>query len=126
GLAKTWRSRGWRVPWTVGPRRVIEAVESAGSFLDGGGSKPLQRAAVRLSVPDLVLAETQAIRDAFLPKRELMLERARAMGMTVHPDPAGTFYCFVSLKDLPAPLADGMAFFRAALERQVICVPGVF
>jgi N-succinyldiaminopimelate aminotransferase len=126
GLTKNWRYPGWRVTWTLGPKQVIEAVESAGSFLDGGGSKPLQRAAIPLMDPDLVLAETQAIRDAFLPKRDLMLARTRAMGMTVHPDPEGTFYAFVSLAGLPEPIADGMAFFRAALERQVICVPGVF
>jgi N-succinyldiaminopimelate aminotransferase len=126
GLTKNWRYPGWRVTWTVGPRQVIEAVESAGSFLDGGGSKPLQRAAIPLMDPDLVLAETAAIRAAFLPKRDLMLARTRAMGMTVRPDPEGTFYAFVSLADLPEPIADGMAFFRAALERQVICVPGVF
>ena len=126
GLTKNWRYPGWRVTWTVGPRQVIESVESAGSFLDGGGTKPLQRAAIPLMDPDLVLAETAAIRAAFLPKRDLMLQRTRAMGMTVRPDPEGTFYAFVSLADLPEPIADGMAFFRAALERQVICVPGVF
>ena len=41
GLTKNWRYPGWRVTWTVGPKQVIEAVESAGSFLDGGGTKPL-------------------------------------------------------------------------------------
>ena len=48
GLTKNWRYPGWRVTWTIGPKRVIEAVASAGSFLDGGGSKPLQRAAIPL------------------------------------------------------------------------------
>ena len=48
GLTKNWRYPGWRVTWTVGPREVIEAVASAGSFLDGGGSRPLQRAAIPL------------------------------------------------------------------------------
>ena len=43
GLTKNWRYPGWRVTWTVGPKSVIEAVASAGSFLDGGGSKPMQR-----------------------------------------------------------------------------------
>jgi aspartate/methionine/tyrosine aminotransferase len=114
------------VTWTVGPRRVIEAVASAGSFLDGGGSRPLQRAAIPLLDPDLVAAETRAIRDAFVPKRELMLRRAAALGMVPDREPEGTFYAFVSLRDLPAPLADGHALFRAALEAKVITVPGVF
>jgi aspartate/methionine/tyrosine aminotransferase len=126
GLTKNWRYPGWRVTWTLGPRSVIEAIESAGSFLDGGGSRPQQRAAVALMEPDLVTAESRAIREAFLPKRELILRRARELGMRVHPEPAGTFYAFVSVRDLPEPISDGMAFFRAALEHRVICVPGVF
>ena len=126
GLTKNWRYPGWRVTWTIGPRPVIEAVESAGSFLDGGGSRPQQRAAVPLMEPDLVLAETRAIRDAFLPKRELMLRRVHEMGMRIYPDPAGTFYAFVSVRDLPPSISDGMDFFRAALDYNVICVPGVF
>ncbi len=126
GLTKNWRYPGWRVTWTIGPKRVIEAVESAGSFLDGGGSRPQQRAAVDLMHPDLVLAETKAIRETFLPKRELMLRRVHEMGMRISPEPAGTFYAFVSVRDLPEPLADGLAFFRAALDHKVICVPGLF
>jgi N-succinyldiaminopimelate aminotransferase len=126
GMTKNWRYPGWRVTWTVGPRQVIEAVESAGSFLDGGGSRPQQRAAVELMDPDLVLAETRAIRDAFLPKREMILRRVHEMGMRIYPEPAGTFYAFVSVRDLPESISDGMAFFRAALDHKVICVPGVF
>ncbi len=126
GLTKNWRYPGWRVTWTVAPRQVIEAVESAGSFLDGGGSKPLQRAAVPLMDPELVLAETAAIRRAFEPKLELMLARVRELGMAIDREPDGTFYAFVSLKNLPEPISDGIDFFRAALERKVICVPGVF
>ncbi|MFQ5528633.1 MAG: hypothetical protein ACE5GX_20555 [Thermoanaerobaculia bacterium] len=33
---------------------------------------------------------------------------------------------FASLRDLPEPLAEGMAFFRAALKRKVMTAPGVF
>ncbi|MEO1086023.1 MAG: pyridoxal phosphate-dependent aminotransferase, partial [Acidobacteriota bacterium] len=29
GLTKNWRYPGWRVTWTLGPKKVIEAVESA-------------------------------------------------------------------------------------------------
>ena len=48
------------------------------------------------------------------------------LGMRISPEPAGTFYAFASVRDLPEPISDGMAFFRAALEHQVICVPGLF
>ncbi|HVT60278.1 MAG TPA: pyridoxal phosphate-dependent aminotransferase [Thermoanaerobaculia bacterium] len=126
GLTKNWRYPGWRVTWTLGPRQVIEAVESAGSFLDGGGSKPLQRAAIELMDPARVLTENAAIRTAFLAKRQLMLERIRELGMRVDREPEGTFYAFVSVRDLPSSISDGMTFFRAALEHRVISVPGVF
>jgi len=126
GLTKNWRYPGWRVTWTVGPRQVIEAVESAGSFLDGGGSKPLQRAAVELLAPERVRAEGAAIRDAFRPKRDLMLRRAKELGMSLDREPDGTFYAFVSVANLPESIADGLAFFRAALVHKVICVPGLF
>lgn len=126
GLTKNWRYPGWRVTWAVGPKRVVEAMASAGSFLDGGGSKPLQRAAVPLLDPDRVAAEDAAIQAAFAPKRRLTLERLRALGLSHELEPNGTFYVFASLAALPEPLSDGMAFFRAALEHRVITVPGVF
>ena len=40
--------------------------------------------------------------------------------------PEGTFYVWGNLAGLPPPLNDGMGFFRAALEEQVITVPGEF
>lgn len=126
GLTKNWRYPGWRVTWTVGPRSVIEAVASAGSFLDGGGSKPLQRAAVDLLASDLALAETEAIQRAFAQKRDVMLRRARELGLGIDREPDGTFYLWVSVESLPSSIADGMSFFRAALERKVITVPGEF
>ena len=126
GLTKNWRYPGWRVTWTLGPRRVIRAIESAGSFLDGGGSKPLQRAAIELMAEERVVAEAKAIEAAFRPKRQTMLDWTSRMGMSVDRDPEGTFYLFVSLHDLPAAISEGMAFFRAALAHKVICVPGSF
>jgi N-succinyldiaminopimelate aminotransferase len=126
GLTKNWRYPGWRVTWTIGPRTVIEAVGSAGSFLDGGGSRPLQRAAIPLLDGDLVAAETNAIHRVFGEKRARMLRRLEGMGIRPDRAPDGTFYVWGSVAQLPPALADGMSFFRAALERKVICVPGEF
>jgi N-succinyldiaminopimelate aminotransferase len=126
GLTKNWRYPGWRVTWTVGPRAVIDAVSSAGSFLDGGGSKPLQRAALPLFEPGLVRRELQAIHDSFRPKRERMLQGLQALGIRVDRAPEGTFYVWGDLSGLAPPLNDGMGLFRAALEQRVITVPGEF
>ncbi|WP_437970898.1 pyridoxal phosphate-dependent aminotransferase [Sorangium sp. So ce260] len=126
GLTKNWRYPGWRVTWTLGPREVIEAVASAGSFLDGGGSKPMQRAAAELLTIEHTRAETTAIHRSFSRKRELMLAGLRKIGVTIDVAPEGTFYVWGSVADLPPGLSDGHGFFRAALEERVIVVPGEF
>ena len=126
GLTKNWRYPGWRVTWTVGPRDVIDAVASAGSFLDGGGSKPMQRAAVPLLSIEHARAETAAIQATFAKKRDLLVEGLQRMGVIVDVPPQGTFYVWGSVAELPEGLNDGHAFFRAALEQHVIVVPGEF
>ena len=126
GLTKNWRYPGWRTTWTVGPRQVIDAVASAGSFLDGGGSKPLQRAAIALLSEAHVPAETAALHEVFSRKRQRLLAGLARIGIRADRAPDGTFYVWGNLSGLPPPLNDGMAFFRAALERKVITVPGEF
>ncbi|MCC6552501.1 MAG: pyridoxal phosphate-dependent aminotransferase [Polyangiaceae bacterium] len=126
GLTKNWRYPGWRVTWTVGPREVIDAVASAGSFLDGGGSKPMQRAAARLLDLEHARAETTAIHRVFARKRDLMLAGLRRIGVTFDVAPEGTFYAWGSVADLPEGMNDGHSFFRAALQQRVIVVPGEF
>jgi aspartate/methionine/tyrosine aminotransferase len=126
GLTKNWRYPGWRVTWTVAPKRVIEGVVSAGSFLDGGGSRPLQRKAIELLAPTAAMAETRALQAEFGKKRKKLLDGLRDLGFTVDLPPEGTFYVWASAQHLPPTIADGMSFFRAALERNVITVPGEF
>jgi N-succinyldiaminopimelate aminotransferase len=126
GLTKNWRYPGWRVTWALGPQSIIEALSSAGSFLDGGGSKPMQRAAVPLLAEAHVITETRAIQAAFRVKRDYLLSQLERLGVRVDRAPEGTFYVWGNVEKLPPPLHDGMGFFRAALEEKVICVPGEF
>ena len=126
GLTKNWRYPGWRVTWTLGPKQVIGAVASAGSFLDGGGCRPLQRAAVDIIALERTRSETRAIAECFGKKRQRLLDGLRDIGFIVDVPPEGTFYVWASAAHLPPGLADGMHFFRAALERKVIAVPGEF
>ena len=124
GLTKNWRYPGFRTGWVVGPKSVIASASAAGAFIDGGGNAPLQRAAVDLVQLDATQAETQAIRAAFAPKRQKMIDGLRAIGVRLRPEPEGTFYAWGDLSELPPSLRDADDFLRAALERQVICVPG--
>jgi aspartate/methionine/tyrosine aminotransferase len=126
GLTKNWRYPGMRISWTLGPKKVIEAVASAGSFLDGGGSRPAQQAAIALLDDDTTDKETTSIRKTFAPKRAFVLKRLKDLGARVDLEPEGGFYCWASIEDLPRGLDDGMSFFQAALKKQVITVPGRF
>ncbi len=126
GLTKNWRYPGWRVTWTLGPKSVIEAVSSAGSFLDGGASRPLQRASIPLVTPGHMKREIKAIKPVFLKKRALMIRGLAATGLSIDVEPEGTFYVWCNLSRLRASLRDGMRFFRAALDKKVIVVPGEF
>jgi aspartate/methionine/tyrosine aminotransferase len=126
GFTKNWRYPGWRITWAVAPKSIVERFASAGSFLDGGGSKPLQRAAVPLFDEAHVTAETLAIASTFRKKRDFMLSRLDSLGVRFDRATDGTFYAWGNVKNLPAPLSDGMGLFRAALTKKVIVVPGEF
>ncbi len=126
GLTKNWRYPGWRIGWTIGPKHVIEKVSSVGSFLDGGASHVLQRAALPLLDPAVAKAEGESIRATFTVKRDLMLRRLSAMGIRIDAAPSGAFYVWGSVENLPEGINDGMSFFRRALEHRVITVPGEF
>lgn len=126
GLTKSWRYPGWRIAWTVGPKHVIDRLASAGSFLDGGATRPLQRAAIPLLDDETTDPEIEAIHRRFSGKRAMMLQRLRRMGISVDFEPQGTFYIWGDLSELPPSINDGMSFFEAALKRNVITVPGEF
>jgi aspartate/methionine/tyrosine aminotransferase len=126
GLTKNWRYPGWRVSWTVGPRNVIEAVSSAGSFLDGGCPMPMQRVALSLVNQETADAEADSIQRVFREKRLYLAGELVRMGIEVSPIPAGGFYCWGNLSRLPPGLNTGMDFFRKGLECKVITVPGEF
>ncbi len=126
GFTNNWRYPGWRITWALGPKNVMERFASAGSFLDGGGSKPLQRAAVPLLELDHVTQETLAIQSTFRDKRDKMISRLERMGVRFDRVPDGTFYAWGNVAALPPPLNEGMGLFRAGLTKKIITVPGEF
>ena len=126
GLTKNWRYPGWRISWTLGPKTVIEAIASAGSFLDGGANHPFQDAALPLLDSKNAEAETLTIQKHFIKKRDKVLSALKKLGITADAAPSGAFYIWANLSKLPVPLDDGMGFFRECLKEKVIVVPGVF
>ena len=126
GLTKSYRYPGWRVGWALGPQAMVEAMARTASSIDGGPSKAAQRAALQVLEPARADQETAALREVFCEKRNLMMKRLSDLGVRfVHPN-ASTFYCWGSLEDLPEPLNHGTSFFRQALQRKVMTVPGEY
>lgn len=126
GLTKNWRYPGWRLSWTIGPSQVVEAIASAGSFLDGGANHPIQEQAMELLDPDRARQETVAIGKHFKMKRDYVVEELKSMGIKLASEPQGAFYIWADLSDLSPPINRGIEFFKAGLGEKVITVPGVF
>lgn len=126
GLTKNWRYPGFRVSWTVGPKKIIESIASAGSFLDGGCARPMQLASIPLLEHTHAEQEAAVVRQVFRKKRDYMISALESLGIAVEPPPGGTFYCWGDLSKLPTHCNTGMKLFQQALEHKVIVVPGVF
>ena len=126
GLTKSYRYPGWRVGWVVGPPPMVECVARTASAIDGGPSRIAQRAAIEALEPKRADQETRALRKVFRAKRDEMVKRLRGMGITLAAEPVSTFYCWGTIRDLPPPFDNAMHFFRRALQRKVMTVPGEF
>lgn len=125
-LTKNWRCPGWRLGWIIGPKEIIQVVESAGSFLDGGANHSFQKIALQLLDPEYSLKNAAELQACFQQKRDYMLARLYEIGIQVEAEPQATFYVWANLSNLPAPLNDGFRFFEAGLNEKVITIPGVF
>ncbi len=126
GLTKSHRYPGWHLGWVVGPPPMVESMARTASAIDGGPSRIVQRAAIEALQPERADQETSALRVEFKKKRDVMVERLTAMGISVVPVPDGTFYCWATLRDLKPPFNDAMEFFWRALDEKVMTVPGKF
>src|SRR5687767_2242420 len=97
GLTKNYRYPGWRSGWVVAPKPIIQAITAAGSFLDGGHSRPIQRAAIEVLMPARADQETDAVRREFAAKQHLTISRLQEMGIEFPGKPEGTFYAWGSI-----------------------------
>lgn len=126
GVTKNWRYPGLRISWTLAPKEVIKTITSAGSFLDGGASHPVQNKILSILEPKKIIQDAHALQKCFKMKRDYAIKRLRGMGIEIEAEPQGTFYIWAKLAQLPAPLNDGFNFFAACLDEKVITVPGAF
>jgi aspartate/methionine/tyrosine aminotransferase len=126
GLTKCYRYPGWRLGWAVGPRELVDTLSRTASAIDGGPSRIVQRAALQALEPARADQETTALRAVFSRKRNLLAARLQRMGIRCALEPESTFYAWATIADLPPPFDDVETFFRRALARKVMTVPGEF
>lgn len=126
GLTKCFRYPGWRVGWVVAPKPIIQALTAAGSFLDGGPCRPMQRAAIAVLEPKRADQETGAVRQVFAKKQQVTVEKLKAMGVTFPAEPESTFYAWGCVEKLPAPINTGVGFMREGFKHRVMTVPGEY
>lgn len=128
GLTKGFRLPGWRVCWIVGPEEYINALSSAGSYLDGGTNNPFQHMAINFLDPGFVRNEMKALQIHFKMKRDYVVGRLNKMGFGLNDKnmPHATFYLWLNLSHLPSKLSNCLGFFHECLHEKVIVVPGFF
>ena len=125
GLTKNWRYPGFRISWTLGPRDVIEGITSAGSFLDGGASHPIQNAATKIVTLEHANQEAASIKAHFRTKAQYLQAELEKLGIKTE-IPQGSFYCWGDLSELPGDLRSGFALFLKGIENNLIVVPGIY
>ncbi len=96
--SKTWAMTGWRIGWAAGPRELIKAMARLQSHLTSNPTSISQWAALEALTGDqTAVGEMLA---AFAERRELTLERLRAMPGVSCGQPMGAFYAFPNVSEL--------------------------
>lgn len=108
---------GWSVPNRSSPPSG-KAVPSS----TAAPPTPLQVAAIPLLDPSFVHSERLVLQRVFREKRDFVVQRLKEIGFEVWNPPQATFYVWLDLSALPAPLNSGLVFFEEALKEKVIVV----
>jgi aspartate/methionine/tyrosine aminotransferase len=124
GLTKNWRYPGLRLSWTLAPKDIIQKISSAGSFLDGGASHPIQLASMPLIKSDIANRHALDIQNSFVDKKNFAIKELKSMGFNVPADTSGAFYVFAEIVN--GKFKDSHDLFQRALDKKLILIPGDF
>ncbi|MEP7280551.1 MAG: pyridoxal phosphate-dependent aminotransferase [Rubrivivax sp.] len=120
-FSKYFGMTGWRLGWLVLPPSLVPAVEKLAQNLYICPSSLAQHAAVAGFDPASI-AECEQRRDSFRARRDLVLPRLEALGLTVPVAPDGAFYAWV---DVSAHAASSWDFCFDLMHRaHVALTPG--
>jgi len=129
-VSKTYAMTGWRIGYAAGPAEVIAAAGRLQSHSTSGANSVAQKAALVAITGDQSTVEV--MRKEFDRRRQVMLQRLRAMPDITCAEPHGAFYAFPRIlahygRRYDGEVVDGsMAFSRLLLEREkVATIPGL-
>jgi aspartate aminotransferase len=107
GVSKTYAMTGWRIGWSITPVSVAKALDVVQSQSTTNAAAVAQAAAVAaLTGPQ---DEVEAMRRRFEKRRDLIVDRLRAIPGVTCRTPEGAFYAFADVRGLY-----GLAFAGAA------------
>ncbi len=128
GVSKSHAMTGYRVGFLYAPPEVVRAVVAVQGQTTSGAATPSQIAATVALADPACEEDCRAMREAFVRRRRLVVDRlAKIPGLRAHP-PDGAFYVFVDASAFCGagrPFADDVALCTHLLETAgVACVPG--
>ncbi len=130
GVSKTYAMTGWRIGYLAGPEAVVKACTKIQSQSTSNPNSIAQKAAAAaLSGPQECVS---SMRDAFLERRDFIMNRLSGMTGVSCVEPKGAFYVFPDMSSYFGSSYDGtsidgsLALADYLLEKaQIACVPGI-
>ncbi|MGB1119229.1 MAG: pyridoxal phosphate-dependent aminotransferase [Chitinophagales bacterium] len=96
GMSKGYCMTGWRIGYLAGPKDVVKACSKLqGQFTSGTSAAAQKGAEAALLGP---LDETMAMRDAFVQRRDYLLDALRGFNGWSYIKPDGAFYLFINIE----------------------------
>lgn len=124
-FSKYWGMTGWRLGWLLVPEDLRAAVDALAGNLALCPPAPAQEAAVAAFAPESYAACDAAVAE-FAATRELLLERAPALGWGTAAPADGAFYYWADLGPQLERWGDSRAYAAALLDATGVAVtPGV-
>ena len=122
GFAKSYSMTGWRIGYLAGPEPLIKAVSTIQSHSTSNVCTFAQYGAIAALESPKSPPCLQTMRDAFSQRRQVILEKIRAIPQLSCPTPMGSFYVFV---DISKTGLNSLEFCDQLLEKQqVAAIPG--
>lgn len=126
GFSKTYAMTGWRLGYAIGPEEIISQMGKLQSQSTSNATSFAQYGALAaFDLDDQVIADRRRV---FEQRRDLIVEKLRAIEGVECPRPAGAFYVFPDFSDYvgtDAPFADDLELANYLLEEaEVAVVPG--